>query len=49
MAARRRFEKYLEDIPLPDETDPATRDSWQAFRATPAGAPVEVFRPAYLD
>jgi arylsulfatase A-like enzyme len=49
IAARRRFENYLEDIPLPDETDPATRDSWQAFRATPAGAPVEVFRPAYLD
>jgi hypothetical protein len=49
MAARRRFENYLKDIPLPDETDPATRDSWQAFRATPAGAPVEVFRPPYLD
>jgi hypothetical protein len=49
IAARRRFEKYLKDIPLPDETDPATRDSWQAFRATPAGMPVEVFRPPYLN
>jgi hypothetical protein len=49
IAARRRFENYLEDIPLPDETDLATRDSWQAFCATPAGAPVEVFRPPYLD
>ena len=49
VAARRRFEKYLDAIPLPDEADPATSDSWKAFRAMPAGAPIDVFRPAYLD
>jgi hypothetical protein len=49
VAARRRFEEYLQRIPLPDEADPATRESWQAFRATPAGAPVEAYRPPYLE
>ena len=48
-AARKRFEKYLEKIPLPDEKDPSTREAWKRFRASPEGAPVKVFRPAYLD
>jgi arylsulfatase A-like enzyme len=48
IAARSRFEEYLKKVPLPDENDPATRDSWQAFRASPAGAPIQVFRPPYL-
>jgi arylsulfatase A-like enzyme len=49
VAARQRFETYLQDFPLPDENDPATRKAWQRFRASPKGAPVEVFRPAYLQ
>jgi arylsulfatase A-like enzyme len=49
VAARRRFETYLRDFPLPDEKEPNTAASWKAFRASPAGAPVEVFRPAYLE
>ncbi len=49
IAARKRFEKYLEKIPLPDEKDPSTRKAWKRFRASPEGAPVKVFRPAYLD
>jgi hypothetical protein len=48
VAARRRFERYLREIPLPDENDPATQQAWQRFRALPEGAPVKVFRPAYL-
>ena len=48
VAARKRFESYLRDIPLPDENDPATQQAWQRFRALPEGAPVKVFRPAYL-
>ena len=48
-AARKRFEKYLEKIPLPDEKDPSTRQAWKRFRASPEGAPVKVFRPTYLD
>jgi hypothetical protein len=34
---------------LPDEKDPSTRQAWKRFRASPEGAPVKVFRPAYLD
>jgi arylsulfatase A-like enzyme len=49
IAARRRFEEYLDNIPLPDETDPATRQSWQAFRAALGRPPVEIFRPSYLE
>jgi hypothetical protein len=49
IAARKRFEKYLQKIPLPDEKDPSTRQAWKRFRASPEGAPVKVFRPAYLD
>ena len=49
IAARKRFETYLQEIPLPDEKDPATRQAWKRFRALPEGAPVKVFRPAYLD
>jgi len=45
----KRFEKYLQKIPLPDEKDPSTRQAWKRFRASPEGAPVKVFRPAYLD
>ena len=45
----KRFEKYLEKIPLPDEKDPSTRQAWKRFRASSEGAPVKVFRPAYLD
>lgn len=48
IAARKRFETYLEKIPLPDENDPATRRAWQSFRAMPQGKPVDVFRPGYL-
>ena len=32
IAARKRFEKYLEKIPLPDEKDPSTRQAWKRFR-----------------
>jgi hypothetical protein len=49
VAARQRFETYLQDFPLPDENDPSTRKAWQRFRASPKGAPVEVFRPVYLQ
>jgi hypothetical protein len=49
VAARQRFETYLQDFPLPDENDPSTRKTWQRFRASAKGAPVEVFRPAYLQ
>jgi hypothetical protein len=49
IADRKRFEKYLQKIPLPDEKDPSTRQAWKRFRASPEGAPVKVFRPAYLD
>jgi arylsulfatase A-like enzyme len=48
VAARRRFETYLREMPLPDENDPATRQAWRRFRALPEGAPVEVFRETYL-
>jgi arylsulfatase A-like enzyme len=48
IAARERFEKYLQEIPLPDINDPATAKLWRQFRATPQGAPVKVFRPSYL-
>ena len=48
IAARKRFEMYLQEIPLPDINDPATAKLWRQFRATPQGAPVEVFRPSYL-
>jgi hypothetical protein len=49
IAARKRFETYLEKIPLPDESDPSTRRAWKLFRALPQGKPVDVFRPAYLN
>jgi len=49
VAARKRFEGYLREIPLPDENDPGTRDAWQRFRALPEGAPVEVFRPTHPE
>jgi hypothetical protein len=39
IAARKRFEKYLQKIPLPDEKDPSTRQAWKRFRASPKGAP----------
>jgi hypothetical protein len=39
----------LQEIPLPDEKDPSTRQAWKRFRVSPEGAPVKVFRPAYLD
>jgi hypothetical protein len=49
IAARQRFETYLQEIPLPDENDPSTRRTWERFRSMPQGKPVDVFRPAYLD
>jgi arylsulfatase A-like enzyme len=49
VAAHRRFETYLQDFPPPDENDLSTLKTWQRFRASAKGAPVEVFRPAYLD
>jgi hypothetical protein len=49
IAARKRFEKYLQKIPLPDEKYTLTREAWKRFRASQEGAPVKVFRPAYLD
>jgi arylsulfatase A len=48
ITARQRFETYLQEIPLPDENDPATRRAWKRFRAMADGAPVKVFRAAYL-
>lgn len=47
--SRKRFETYLENIPLPDESDPSTRRAWKLFRSMPQGKPVDVFRPAYLE
>jgi arylsulfatase A len=44
IAARERFETYLQEIPLPDETDPATRKAWKRFRASQKGAPVQVLQ-----
>jgi len=49
IAARKRFETYLQEIPLPDENDPATRRAWKSFRAMPQGKRVGVFRPSYLE
>jgi len=49
IAARKRFEKYLQKILLPNEKDPSTRQAWKRLRNSPEGAPVKVFRPAYLD
>jgi arylsulfatase A len=49
VTARQRFETYLQDFPRPDEKDPATRKTWQRFRASAKGKPVEVFRPPYLE
>jgi hypothetical protein len=49
IAARQRFETYLQEIPLPDENDSSTRRTWERFRGMPQGKPVDVFRPAYLD
>lgn len=49
MAARKRFERLLMDIPLPDEDDPLTRSAWKKFRKSSSnGKPVKVFRPDYL-
>jgi arylsulfatase A-like enzyme len=47
--ARKRFEAELQKMPLPDETEPNTAVKWKAFRASPAGARIDVFRPPYLD
>ncbi len=49
MATRKRFETYLQGIPLPNEKDPATRQAWKRFRASPEWASVKVLRPDYLD
>lgn len=48
VAARKRFEVLLKDIPLPDENDPLTKDTWKKFRATATGKPVDVFTPDYI-
>jgi arylsulfatase A-like enzyme len=47
VAARKRFAKYLNEIPLPDENDPSTAKEWKRFRTSPDGAPVEVYHPPY--
>ncbi len=47
--ARKRFEHLLENMPLPDENDPLTRDSWKKFRASKNGSPVSIFKPDYLQ
>jgi arylsulfatase A len=44
VAARLRFESYLKDFPLPDESDPLTRDAWRKFRRQ-HGKPVGVLPP----
>jgi arylsulfatase A len=49
IAARKRFETHLQEIPLPDENDPSTRKGWKRLRAMPKGEPVQVFRPPYLE
>jgi arylsulfatase A-like enzyme len=48
VVARKRFEKYLHEIPLPNENDPSTAKEWKQFRASPAGTPVEVYQPPYV-
>jgi len=45
--ARKRFEHLLENIPLPDENEPLTRNAWKKFRGS-KGSPVNVFKPDYL-
>lgn len=45
--ARKRFERLLKDIPLPDENDPLTRKAWEKFRKS-KNSLVHVFRPDYL-
>jgi arylsulfatase A-like enzyme len=47
IAARKRFETILKDLPLPDYNDPETKKAWKKFRANKP--PVKVFRPDYLD
>jgi arylsulfatase A-like enzyme len=47
VAARKRFELLLKEIPLPDENDPLTRNAWKRFRRA-KGKPVNVFKPDYL-
>lgn len=44
VAARMRFDGYLRDFSLPDESDPMTRDAWRKFRRQ-GGKPVEMFHP----
>lgn len=49
IAARTRFERILEEFPLPDESDPLTQSAWRRFRESgPKGEPVSVLRPDYL-
>lgn len=49
VAARKRFEQLLGDIPLPDENDPLTKNAWKKFRSFKTkGKPVNVFKPEYL-
>jgi arylsulfatase A-like enzyme len=48
IAARRRFEAYVRDFPLPDEHDPLTAEAWRRFYKQ-GGKPVEIFRPPYLN
>jgi arylsulfatase A len=46
IAARKRFELILRDLPGPDYNDPETKAAWEKFRAWKA--PVEVYSPDYL-
>jgi arylsulfatase A-like enzyme len=46
IAARKRFELILKDLPGPDCNDPETKQAWKKFRQWKP--PVEVYRPDYL-
>lgn len=47
VAARKRFEEILKDLPGPDYNDPETKAAWERFRKH--HPPVKVYRPDYLE
>ncbi|QHI68686.1 sulfatase-like hydrolase/transferase [Tichowtungia aerotolerans] len=46
VAARKRFEAILKDLPGPDYNDPETKAAWQKFRSW--NKPVQLYQPDYL-
>ncbi len=46
IAARKRFEGYLKDLPGPDYNNPETKAGWARFRKN--HPPIKIYRPDYL-